>query len=241
MQLDFAAREVALKIVYYGPALSGKTTNLVALHARAGADARGRLMSLETQDDRTLFFDLLPLRFRTTSGETSLRVKLFTVPGQPIHTATRKLVLQGADGVAMIADSRLSETQNNAASFLDLRQNLRENGLELAKVPLVIQFNKRDLPDIRNDDELAQLASRGREPVYAAVAKQGRGVIETFLAILHMTWENLDLSHDLSRKLGVTGEELLAQAARQMGAESTVSELLACRVGGRLDALKAAP
>lgn len=241
MQLDFAAREVALKIVYYGPALSGKTTNLVALHARAGADARGRLMSLETQDDRTLFFDLLPLRFRTTSGETSLRVKLFTVPGQPIHTATRKLVLQGADGVAMIADSRLSETQNNAASFLDLRQNLRENGLELAKVPLVIQFNKRDLPDIRNDEELAELASRGREPVYAAVAKQGRGVIETFLAILHMTWENLDVSHDLSRKLGVRGDELLAQAARQMGAEGSVSELLAGRVGGRLDALKAAP
>src|SRR5262245_61385320 len=112
-------------------------------------------MTLETQDDRTLFFDLLPLTFRSQNGEASLRIKLFTVPGQPIHAATRRLVLQGADGVALIADSRIAETQSNAASFFDLKQNLRDNGLELSKMPLVIQFNKRDLPDIRSDEELA--------------------------------------------------------------------------------------
>jgi signal recognition particle receptor subunit beta len=162
VQLDFAAREVTIKLVYYGPALSGKTTNLVSLHAQAGADTRGRLMTLETQDDRTLFFDLLPLTFRAKDGDVSLRIKLFTVPGQPIHAATRRLVLQGADGVALIADSRVSETQRNAEAFFDLRQNLRDNGIELSKMPLVIQFNKRDLPEIRSDEELSRLAMRGK-------------------------------------------------------------------------------
>src|SRR5687767_15481943 len=119
MQLDFVGREVTLKLVYYGPALSGKTTNLSSLYQRAGEGVRGRLMTLETQDDRTLFFDLLPLTFRARDGDVSLRIKLFTVPGQPIHSATRRLVLQGADGVALIADSRISETQHNAEAFLD--------------------------------------------------------------------------------------------------------------------------
>src|SRR5262245_65930257 len=103
-------------------------------------------MTLETQNDRTLFFDLLPLTFRSKDGDVSLRIKLFTVPGQPMHAATRRLVLQGTDGVALVADSRMTETQSNAASFLDLKQNLKDNGLELGKMPLVIQFNKRDLP-----------------------------------------------------------------------------------------------
>ena len=173
VQLDFAAREVTIKLVYYGPALSGKTTNLVALHRQAGTDARGRLMTLETQDDRTLFFDLLPLTFRAKDGDVSLRIKLFTVPGQPVHSATRKLVLQGADGVALIADSQLSATQRNAESFFDLRQNLKDNGLELGKMPLVIQFNKRDLPDIRTEEELERLATRGKEPVFSAIATRG--------------------------------------------------------------------
>jgi hypothetical protein len=128
VQLDFASREITIKLVYYGPALSGKTTNLVALHARAGSDTRGRLMTLETQDDRTLFFDLLPLTFKSKDGDFSLRIKLFTVPGQPIHAATRKLVLQGADGVAFIADSRTAETGRTAESYLDLRKNLKDAG-----------------------------------------------------------------------------------------------------------------
>lgn len=234
MQLDFAAREVALKIVYYGPALSGKTTNLVALHRMAGAETRGRLLTLETQDDRTLFFDLLPLRVRAARGDVSLRLKLFTVPGQPIHGATRKLVLQGVDGVTMIADSRIGETQANAASFLDLRQNLRDNGLELSRVPLVIQFNKRDLPDIRSDAELAELAARGQEPVYAAIAKDDVGVLETFLATLYVTWGALDRAHGLSARLGLDGETLMASAAEQLGATEPLETLLARRVGGNL-------
>jgi signal recognition particle receptor subunit beta len=232
VQLDFSAREVTIKLVYYGPALSGKTTNLVSLHGIAGADSRGRLMTLETQDDRTLFFDLLPLTFRARDGDVSLRIKLFTVPGQPIHSATRRLVLQGADGVALIADSRISETQHNAEAFFDLRQNLRTNGLELGKMPLVIQFNKRDLPEIRTEAELGQLASKGKEPVYLAVATTGTGVVETFMGLLHLTWTSLDRTHQLAKKLAIDGEMLLTNAANQLGVTTPIAELLARRVGG---------
>jgi signal recognition particle receptor subunit beta len=232
VQLDFSAREVTIKLVYYGPALSGKTSNLVALHGLAGADARGRLMTLETQDDRTLFFDLLPLTFRAKDGDVSLRIKLFTVPGQPIHSATRRLVLQGADGVALVADSRVSETQHNADAFYDLRKNLKTNGLDLAKMPLVIQFNKRDLPDIRSEAELAELAARGDEPVYLAIATQGAGVVETLIGLLHLTWETLDRTHQLSQKLSIDGEGLLSNAGRQLGATTPIGDLLAKRVGG---------
>jgi mutual gliding-motility protein MglA len=232
VQLDFSAREVTIKLVYYGPALSGKTTNLVSLHGIAGADSRGRLMTLETQDDRTLFFDLLPLTFRARDGDVSLRIKLFTVPGQPIHSATRRLVLQGADGVALIADSRISETQHNAEAFFDLKQNLRTNGLELVKMPLVIQFNKRDLPDIRTEAELGQLAARGKEPVYLAVATKGSGVVETFLGLLYLTWDTLDRTHQLAKKLAIDGDTLLSNAARQLGVTTPIAELLARRVGG---------
>ncbi len=231
MQIDFSAREVTIKLVYYGPALSGKTTNLQSLHRQAGTEARGRLMTLETQDDRTLFFDLLPLTFRANDGEVSLRIKLFTVPGQPIHAATRRLVLQGADGIALIADSRVSETLNNAEAFFDLRQNLQDNGLDLGKMPLVIQFNKRDLPDIRSDQELNELASRGKEPVYRAVATRGVGVVETFVGLLHLTWGTLDRSHQLSQRLHIDGQALLASAAKQLGATGPVGDLLARRVG----------
>lgn len=231
VQLDFQSREVTIKLVYYGPALSGKTTNLVALHGRAGPDARGRLMTLETQDDRTLFFDLLPLTFRSKDGDVSLRLKLFTVPGQPIHAATRKLVLQGADGVALIVDSRVSETQRNADAFLDLRQNLRDSGIDIARMPLVIQFNKRDLPDIRSDDELSRLASRGKEPVFRAIATRGIGVVETFVCLLWLTWRSLDQSHQLSKKLSIDGEELVTTAARQLGVATPFRELIAMRMG----------
>lgn len=235
MQLDFAAREVTMKLVYYGPALSGKTTNLVALHDMAGREARGRLMTLETKNDRTLFFDLLPLTFKSETGDAKLRIKLFTVPGQPIHSSTRKLVLQGADGVALVADSRVTETEQNAASFIDLRDNLRANGSEIAKMPLVIQFNKRDLPEIRSDEELTQMAARGREPVYKAIARQGDGVLETFLALLNLSWLTLDKRHELSKKLKVSGLDLMKSAAQQLGANASVEELLQRRIGGTFE------
>lgn len=234
MQLNFASREVSLKLVYYGPALSGKTTNLKALHDLVREGSRGRLMTLETKDDRTLFFDMLPLVLKTDADAgLSLRVKVFTVPGQVVHASTRRLVLQGADGVAFIADSQLSETENNAASFLDLRANLKELGRSMSEVPLVIQFNKRDLPAIRSDAEIDQLAQRGKEPVYKASAVKGEGVLESFFGLLSVAWRRLDAEHDLARKLGIGQDELLEKAAASLGYAGRASALMAACVGGR--------
>lgn len=235
MQLDFSARELTIKLVYYGPALSGKTTNLQALHAAADAKTTGRLMTLETRDDRTLFFDLLPLAFRDAGG-LAVRLKVFTVPGQVIHASTRRLVVQGADGIAFIADSQVAETENNAASFLDLKHNLKANGITLKQMPVVIQFNKRDLPGGRSDEEIAALAAQGREPVYLAVATQGVGVVESFLGLLHQTWMSLSLRHGLSEKFGFDYERFMGQVAESLGQRRPLEEILATSVGGRIDA-----
>jgi signal recognition particle receptor subunit beta len=194
-------------------------------------------MTLETKDDRTLFFDLLPLTFRSEGG-LAVRIKVFTVPGQVIHASTRRLVLQGADGVAFIADSRTTETENNGESFVDLKNNLRDNGLSLKQMPLVIQFNKRDLPDIRTDSEISELATRGREPVYLAVATRGTGVVETLVGLMHLTWSSLDAEHDLARKFGFDADRFLADVAGKLGERRGVSELLAECVGGALEVLR---
>ncbi len=214
MQIDFEKREIQLKVVYYGPALSGKTTNLVAIHRISAPSTCGHLMTLDTRDDRTLFFDLLPMHFETDSG-LSITIKVFTVPGQVMHNATRRLVLQGADSVAFIADSQVSETMANRESFLDLKHNLKENGLDIKGMPVVIQFNKRDLPNVRSDAEIDSLTSKGREPVFKAVATRGEGVIETFMGLLRLTWERLDAWHDLEGKFQVSGDRLLESLSRQ--------------------------
>jgi GTPase SAR1 family protein len=257
VQLNFAAREVTIKLVYYGPALSGKTTNLRALHQLTNEDSRGRLMTLETKDDRTLFFDMLPLVFKSddsrvsrtsvadpaggpvkrpsTSGAMSLRIKVFTVPGQVLHSATRRLVLQGADGVAFIADSQIAETENNAASFLDLRSNLKELGLSVKTLPLVIQFNKRDMPNVRSDADIETLAKKGREPVFKASAVKGEGVLESFFGLLHLAWSKLDAEQQLAKKLGLDSHRFLTTAAEKLGHKGDVQELLNACVGGSLD------
>lgn len=237
MQINFGGREIALKLVYYGPALSGKTTNLRALHNLTSEGSRGRLMTLETKDDRTLFFDMLPLAFRApgAGGGMTLRIKIFTVPGQVLHASTRRLVLQGADGVAFVADSQISETEHNAASFLDLRQNLKDLNISLKQLPVIIQFNKRDLDRVRSDDELDALARRGREPVFKASAVNGTGVLETFFGLLHVTWTRLDAEHHLGQMLGIESGALLPMAARQLGITADVPTLLSSCVGGRLN------
>jgi signal recognition particle receptor subunit beta len=238
VQINFGGREIGLKLVYYGPALSGKTTNLRSLHQLTTDQSRGRLMTLETKDDRTLFFDMLPLSFKAEgssgSGGMTLRLKIFTVPGQVLHASTRRLVLQGADGIAFIADSQVSETEHNAASFLDLRQNLAEMSLSLKQIPLVIQFNKRDLPRVRSDEELAALAGRGREPVFKASAVNGNGVLETFFGLLHLTWTKLEAEHHLAQMIGIEPSALLPMAARQLGVGTDVDSLLAACLGGKL-------
>lgn len=172
-------------------------------------------MTLETKDDRTLFFDLLPIRFESASG-LSIAIKLFTVPGQVIHNATRKLVLKGADAVAFIADSQISEIKNNQESFLNLKQNLKDSNLNLKDMPFVIQFNKRDLPHIRPDSEIDAMALKGREPVYKAIALKGDGVIETLLGLIEITWQRLDEEHNLTGKFGLEGIRLLRSLKSQL-------------------------
>jgi len=206
--IDIQHREVTLKLVYYGPALSGKTTNLQQLHRAMGRHAGSRLIELSTRDDRTLFFDLLPIRFQTRGG-FSIKIKLFTVPGQVIHAATRRIVLQGADGVAFIADSQIRETRSNNESFADLRRNLAENGMSFDDVAIVIQFNKRDLAGIRSDHEVMQIAAKGREPVYKATAILGDGVMETFLGLADSAWVRLERRYQLREKVGVAREEFM--------------------------------
>ncbi len=232
MQVDFRAREVALKLVYYGPALSGKTSNLRALHTRIAERQRTHLVTLDTRDDRTLFFDLLPLSIRT--GAVSLRIKLYTVPGQVIHNATRRLVLQGVDGVAFIADSRVVEARSNAESFVNLKQNLRDAGIELKSLPLVIQFNKRDLPDTRKDDELRELARKGAEPVYQAIAVRGEGVGETFMGLVNRVLVRLENDKTLEKTFETTRQKLLATIADQLDLPLDPGSALLVHTGGAL-------
>lgn len=196
---------MVLKLVYYGPALSGKTTNLLRLHDLLAREGRGDLMMLDTTDDRTIFFDLLPFFFVAPSG-LKIKIKVYTVPGQVRHDATRKAVLQRADGIAFIADSQPGEAANNVTSFDNLEKNLAFVGLDIDKVPLVIQFNKRDMPGIvPKEDILATWGPTGI-PVVMASALQGWGVVETFARLAELTYDHLDhryrlmLDHGLDRQ-----------------------------------------
>src|SRR6186997_2108390 len=159
--VNFTSREITCKIVYYGPGRSGKTTNLQYVYGRVPESRRGRMVSLATQTDRTLFFDFLPLELGSISGFTT-KFQLYTVPGQVYYNATRKLVLQGADGVVFVADSSAAMLEENLESLRNLEENLNEYGKSLANMPHVIQFNKRDLPDAMTCDELnAHLNTHG--------------------------------------------------------------------------------
>jgi mutual gliding-motility protein MglA len=210
LQLSQAQRELTVKVVYYGPGLSGKTTNLQMIHRRLQPSARGRLLTVETRDDRTLFFDLLPVFFTAASGYR-VKVKLFTVPGQIIHNATRRVVLQGADAVAFIADSQRSASASNNAYWKNLFDDMRENGLQPDKVPVVIQFNKRDLPDTKSDEEIEETRERGKEPVIGAVAIRGEGVLETLHSVLQLAYRQMESRAQLSKHIGLDETTFLAQ------------------------------
>jgi mutual gliding-motility protein MglA len=223
VQLNHAQRELTVKVVYYGPGLSGKTTNLQLIHARTQAEGRGKLLTVDTHDDRTLFFDLLPVFFQTKGGYT-VKVKLFTVPGQVIHNATRRVVLQNADAVAFIADSRRSANADNNAYWANLHENMRENGLDAAQVPIVIQFNKRDLPDTKTDEELEEARARGKEPVIGAVAIRGEGVLETMFAVIQLAYRKMDEQAGLARNLGLSEAGFLAQVFARIDRSGTQVE-----------------
>ncbi len=182
--VNYATREITCKIVYYGPGRSGKTTNLHYIYGQVPGDRKGQMVSLATQTDRTLFFDFLPIDLGSISG-FSTKFQLYTVPGQVYYATTRKLVLQGADGVVFVADSQSRQLAENIESFQDLHANLAENEVDVRQVPLVIQYNKQDLPRdmVMSVEELDdQLNFRG-VPSFAADALHGPGVFETLRAI----------------------------------------------------------
>lgn len=205
------ARRLTFKFVFYGPAQSGKTTNLMQLHDLVGAEMKGELMTLETQHDRTLFFDLLPLGFRTASGLT-IRFRMFTVPGQVAHDGTRKAVLSRADGVVFVADSRRTEATNNGESFQNLADNLCRVGLELERLPLVVQFNKRDLPAILSEEEVRARYAGAPWPLTFATAVHGDGVSETFTTLLVGAWQRYAEEFELASLYGLSQGAFVAAA-----------------------------
>ncbi len=182
--VNYATREIVCKIVYYGPGRSGKTTNLQYIHGQVPADRKGEMVSLATRTDRTLFFDFLPLDLGTISGFTT-RFQLYTVPGQVYYRTTRKLVLQGADGVVFVADSQSRQLEENVESLQDLHANLAEHGVDARAVPLVLQYNKQDLPRelIHTPEELNEHLNFRGVPAFSADALHGTGVFETLRGI----------------------------------------------------------
>lgn len=206
-------RRMVLKLVYYGPALSGKTTNLLQLHEQLQQEGRGELMVLDTKDDRTIFFDLLPFFMVAPSG-LKIKLKVYTVPGQVKHDATRKAVLQRADGVAFIADSQLAETGSNFNSFENLEQNLSFVGLDIGKVPLVVQFNKRDLDQIVSEQEIRRVWEPTGIPVLFSSALQGAGVLDTFVRLAERTYAHIDSRYGLAENHGLDRNTFLGQLVR---------------------------
>jgi signal recognition particle receptor subunit beta len=213
IEYDEQENKMVLKLVYYGPAMSGKTTNLLSLHDLIEKNGRGDLMMLDTADDRTIFFDLLPFFITCPSG-LKVKIKVYTVPGQVKHDATRKAVLARADGVVFIADSRLPEMQNNAESFENLEKNLAFVGIDIEKIPLVIQFNKRDLKDIIPEEEVRATWGKTDLPVFMASALFGKGVTETFRALVERTYDSINTRIGLDSAHGLTKEAFLSHLLR---------------------------
>jgi signal recognition particle receptor subunit beta len=190
--VNFTTREITCKIVYYGPGRSGKTTNLQYIYGRVPSDRRGRMVSLATQTDRTLFFDFLPLELGTISGFKT-RFQLYTVPGQVYYNATRKLVLQGADGVVFVADSQARQLDENIESLQNLQINLLDNGMDVRDMPVVYQYNKQDLPPdlILSQREMDESLNFRGVPSFAADALSGEGVFETLKGIAGLVLHRL--------------------------------------------------
>ncbi|MBA2620946.1 MAG: GTPase domain-containing protein [Acidobacteria bacterium] len=180
--INYASREINCKIVYYGPGLCGKTTNLQYIFDSTAPTARGKLISLATETDRTLFFDFMPLELGTVRGFKT-RFHLYTVPGQVYYDASRKLILKGVDGVVFVADSQEERMDANVESLCNLEENLESQGYNLMDIPYVLQLNKRDLPNVVPADELSEELNRKNEPVFEASATQGVGVFDTLKAV----------------------------------------------------------
>ena len=180
--INYASREINCKIVYYGPGLCGKTTNLQYIYDSTAPQAKGKLISLATETDRTLFFDFMPLELGTVRGFKT-RFHLYTVPGQVYYDASRKLILKGVDGVVFVADSQEERMDANIESLYNPEENLETQGYNLKEIPYVLQLNKRDLPNVSPFEELSQELTRKGEPIFEAVATNGTGVFDTLKAV----------------------------------------------------------
>ena len=179
--INFPAREINCKLVYYGPGLGGKTANLQWIYDHTGQNQKGKMVSLATETDRTLFFDFLPLDLGTVRGFKT-RFHLYTVPGQVFYDASRKLILRGCDGIIFVADSQRARMEANIESIANLATNLKENGFDIRSIPYTLQLNKRDMPTAAAVAEMERLLRFRNEPIIEAVANKGHGVIETLKA-----------------------------------------------------------
>jgi signal recognition particle receptor subunit beta len=189
--INYSSREINCKIVYYGPGLCGKTTNLQYIYNRTNPEAKGKMISLATETERTLFFDFLPLSLGEIRGFRT-RFHLYTVPGQVFYDASRKLILKGVDGVVFVADSQIERTEANIESLENLSFNLQEQGYELERLPYVVQYNKRDLPNVASVEELRELLNPGQTvPDFEAIATTGSGVFDTLKAVAKLVLTEL--------------------------------------------------
>jgi len=193
--INYASREINCKIVYYGPGLCGKTTNLKYIFGNTAPDAKGKMISLATETDRTLFFDFLPLSLGEIQGFRT-RFHLYTVPGQVFYNASRKLILKGVDGVVFVVDSQIDRMEANIESLDNLRENLADQGYDLDRIPYVVQYNKRDLPDIAPVEEMRPLLNVRPVPDFEAEATNGRGVFATLKAIAKLVFMELKRSRN---------------------------------------------
>lgn len=217
VQFNFSERTIKAKVVYYGPAQSGKTTNLEQIHRLTDPEGNNRLISLNTAQDRTLFFDLLPFSLGGVAGY-DFKVQLYTVPGQVQYNATRRVVLAGADAVVFVADSRKGMAKENLQAFENMKVNLLANRLVPEKVPFVIQYNKRDLPDLQTTEELGRTLNPWKRPAHEAVAAKGDGVLETFSAAVEQMLTSIAIKYNLKEK-GLDPDrvpELVATAFREV-------------------------
>src|SRR3972149_700304 len=223
VELNHRQRTIKIKIVYYGPPLGGKTTNIQVLHENAAAERRGEMVSINSAQDRTILFDLLPIRAAGFRG-FDLRLQVLAVPGQAMYAATRRLVLKGADSLVFVANSAADRWEENLQSMREMTSNLVSHHLDPAAMPLVFQYNKRDLPQVLEVEALDRALNTRRVDAIPAVAVRGEGVLETFIAALARTVQDLARRYAiLDVKEGAPARQWAGQAARELFGTSRLS------------------
>jgi hypothetical protein len=244
VQINFALKEVNCKVVFYGPGMSGKTTNLEIVHQKAPEENKGELTSISTDGDRTLFFDFMPLDLGNVAGMRT-KFQLYTVPGQVYYNSTRKLVLQGVDGVIFVADSDPEKMDENVESYANLIENLAEYGKDICELPHVIQYNKRDLPNALSVAEIDKILNKFGVPTFEAVACTGEGVFPTLKTVAAMVLESIEKIDGRNQRKSVaasaTAEPAAVAPRRPVATRSTATVGAPARARGQRPAIAAKP